>query len=187
MFARLLFSFFVLTMLTIPCLAQPQDSGSAKPASTPPANAQANPPADKTPAPPEKRKPRKVWTNEDMGSIKGEISVVGEPDPPSEIAVPVIPPDANRSRQMLIENYRKQVQQYQAQIDAAGKRIAQLKSFKGENTAPSGGININQGYRMIPLEDQVKQLEERKKQLQAKIEGVENDARKNGIESGDLR
>ena len=40
---------------------------------------------------------------------------------------------------------------------------------------------------MVPLEDQIKQLEGQKKQLNVKIEDVENDARKNGIESGDLR
>ena len=67
------------------------------------------------------------------------------------------------------------------------KRIAQLKNFKGENTSPSGGININQGYNMVPVEDQVKQLEEKKKQLEAKIEDTENEARKNGIDPGDLR
>jgi uncharacterized protein (UPF0335 family) len=37
------------------------------------------------------------------------------------------------------------------------------------------------------VEDQVKQLEDKKKQLQGKIEDVENEARKNGIDSGDLR
>jgi uncharacterized protein (UPF0335 family) len=40
---------------------------------------------------------------------------------------------------------------------------------------------------MVPLEDQVKQLEEQKKQLQARIEDAESEARKNGIDSGDLR
>jgi 3-dehydroquinate synthase class II len=184
------FLFFV----ALPCLGQPQDGGSAsstaaKP-STPPANGQANASTAKTTVPPEKKKPKKVWTNDEIGSVKGQISVVGDAHADSGGTGDrsrTVSTNSNQPRQMQIENYRNQIQQYQAQIDAADKRIAQLKSFKGQNTDPSAGININQGYNMVPLEDQVKQLEDKKKQLKAKIEDVENDARKNGVESGDLR
>jgi hypothetical protein len=40
---------------------------------------------------------------------------------------------------------------------------------------------------MVPIEDQVRQLEDKKKQAQAKIDDVESDARKNRIEPGELR
>jgi SMC interacting uncharacterized protein involved in chromosome segregation len=40
---------------------------------------------------------------------------------------------------------------------------------------------------MVPVEEQVKQLEDKKKQWQGKIEDLENEAHKNGIEPGDLR
>jgi uncharacterized protein (UPF0335 family) len=40
---------------------------------------------------------------------------------------------------------------------------------------------------MVPLEDQVKQLEAKKKQLQGQIDDLENEARKNGIDPGKLR
>jgi len=62
-----------------------------------------------------------------------------------------------------------------------------LKGFKGENTSPSAGINLNQGYNMVPVEEQVKQLEEKKKKLEAKIEDVEVQAGKNGVDPGELR
>jgi hypothetical protein len=143
---------------------------------------------EKTSAPAERKKPKKVWTNDEIGSVKGSISVVGDDDPSvgdNATRKPVT--NASGYRERLIENYRNQIEQLNAQIDAIDKRIAQLKNFKGENSSPSGGININQGYNMVPVEDQVKQLEEKKKQLQAGIENVENDARKNGVEPGDLR
>lgn len=95
--------------------------------------------------------------------------------------------DQSSERQEQIDKYRNQLQQLQAQIDKADQRIAQLKNFKGENTTPSGGINPNQGYNMVPLEDQVKQLEERKKLLKTKMDDVEIEAKKNGISPGDLR
>jgi hypothetical protein len=37
------------------------------------------------------------------------------------------------------------------------------------------------------VEDQVKHLEERKRQFESQIESVEDQARKNGVEPGELR
>ena len=91
------------------------------------------------------------------------------------------------ARQKQIANYRDRIKDYQDQIDAIDKRISQLKDFKAENSTPTGGINPTQGYNMVPVEDQVKQLDDQKKRLQAKLDDTESEARKNGIESGDLR
>jgi hypothetical protein len=178
----------VFLLAALPVLAQSQDSGASTPAATKPTPAAAAP-AKATPAVVDKKKPKKVWTNDNVSSIPGGVSVVGEANQgdASAPAQKVTSPGAEDARQKQIAGYRDQIRQMQAQIDAADKRIAQLKNFKGENSTPSGGININQGYNMVPVEDQVKQLEGKKKQLQGKIEDVENEARKNGIDSGDLR
>ena len=40
---------------------------------------------------------------------------------------------------------------------------------------------------MVPVEEQVKQLEEKKRKLEAKIEDVEVEAMKNGVAPGELR
>jgi chaperonin cofactor prefoldin len=186
-------SFLLFTAL--PARAQSPDAGSAPASTAKPADA---PPASSTPATPaaapEKKKPKKVWTNDEIGSVKGGVSVVGDGassktnTPSTGNALPPAPEGAvGDARQTMVENYRNQMQHYQAQIESIDKRISQLKNFKAENTSPSGGININHGYDMVPLEDQVKQLEEKKKQLQAKIDDTENEARKNGIDTGDLR
>ena len=173
----------VLLFAAIPCLPQSPDSNSgAKPAaqsSTAPTN----------PAP-EKKKPKKVWTNDEIAKVSGGVSVVGDADAATADSKKksdrshAEPQDQARQRQ--IAEYRKQLRQLQAQIDAIDKRISQLKNFKGDNSS-SGGININQSYNMVPVEDQVKQLEEKKKQLQAKMDDVESEAHKNGITSDDLR
>ena len=175
----------VLLFAAFPAISHAQD----KPA--PPAPAPSSPAKPTaTPAPAEKKKSKKVWTNDEIGSVKGEVSVVGEQTKSEDKADAARPYQAQRNdnlHQRQVSMYRDQIQQIQAQIETADKRISQLKNFKGENTAPSGGINPSQGYNMVPLEDQVKQLEERKKQLQAKIQDVEADAKKNGIEPGELR
>jgi hypothetical protein len=174
----------VLLFTAIPGLPQSPDSNSgAKPAaqsSTAPAN----------PAP-EKKKTKKVWTNDEIAKVSGGVSVVGDGD--VSTADSKKKSDSNnadpkdQARQRQIADYRKQLSHLQAQIDAIDKRIGQLKNFKGDNTSPSGGISINQGYNMVPFEDQVKQLEDKKKQFRAKMEDVESDAHKNGITSDDLR
>jgi peptidoglycan hydrolase CwlO-like protein len=175
---------FFLLFAASPTVAQSPDSGSTPP----PASAKPADPASTAPAATDKKKPKKVWTNDEIGSVKGNVSVVGDGNSPSaKTGQSQTSGSSNDARQQQIENYRNQIQGYKDQIDAIDKRIDQLKNFKAENTSPSGGINIHQGYNMVPLEDQVKQLEDKKKQLQSKIDDTEVDARKNGIDPGDLR
>ena len=186
----------ILWLAAVPCLAQTQTPAGPTPSA--PSSSSASPskstePTGNTPdtkkkASADQKKPKKVWTNDELGSVSGTVSVVGEPtanNQPGMKTTSALPSES--AKQKLAESYRSQIQQLQAQMDGIDKRIAQLRNFKGENGNPSGGINPHQGYNMVPLEDQVKQLEDRKKQLQAKIDDLENDAKKNGIEPGDLR
>jgi hypothetical protein len=153
-----------------------------------PNNAAESKPAPATP-PAEKKKAKKVWTNEEIGSVGGQISVVGTADP-SKTEKAAAKTDAapeSDAHQKQVDRYKEQMKQYQAQIDAADKQIDKLKNFKAEYTAPSGGITPTQANSMTPPEDQVKQLEERKKQLQANMDDTELAARKNGVSSSELR
>jgi len=173
----------LLLLVAIPVLAQSPEAaaGSAKP-QTPDSSAPANPA-------PEKKKPKKVWTNDELGKSGGGVSVVGEAAAPS--AETKQKPDTatakDEARQQRIHDYKEQLAKLQAQIDAADKHIDQLKNFHGENSSPSGGINMNQGYNMVPISDQIQQLEDKKKQMRAKMDDLENEAHKNGITSDELR
>jgi len=172
-----------------------QDAKETKATAPPGANAEntsAGSSAGKTSTPnsttTEKKKPKKVWTNDEIGSVKGGVSVVGDRKRESPGSTGEQPPaDPNRAHGEMVRNYRDQIRQLRDQIAAADRRIEQLKGFKGENTSPSAGINLNQGYNMVPVEEQVKQLEEKKKKLEAKIEDVEVEAGKNGVDPGELR
>ncbi len=154
----------------------------------------SSPQAKTTPSPQsaEKQKSKKVWTNEELSSVKGSVSVVGTQNPTAGNIDAKKPGSyqANHDkalRQRQIAKYRDQIRQLQEQIDLDDKRITQLKNFNGENNAPANGINPARGYNMVPLEEQVKKLEERNKQLQAKIQDLEYEAMKSGIEPGELR
>jgi len=166
-------------------LAQSADQASSSQTAPKPADATAKTPAL---AAPETKKPKKVWTNDEIGSVKGGVSVVGD-DGASSSSSPNKQPTSSgeQSHQQQVDSYRDRIHNYQSQIDAVDQRIAQLKNFKADNTTPSGGINLHQGYDTVPLEDQVKQLEEKKAKLQANLDDTEAEARKNGIEPGELR
>ncbi len=180
-----------LALMSSTVLSQdPSASSAAMPKTAPTPSQDPTTSAPRPAQSPEKKKPKKVWTNDELGSVKGGISVVGDGNLSTETSSISGASTTARSRslhQQKLDYYRNQLMQLQAQIDAADKRISQLKDFKAENTSASGGIKMHQGYNMVPVEEQVKQLESNKKELQAKIDDVENEARKNGIEPGELR
>jgi hypothetical protein len=188
----------------------PPSSDSAKPAvqSPPPApaasQAQASAPGANAAAPKNqasdndqtKKKPTKIWTNEEMSTIQGRISVVGNPEQAkadSDSRKWNSDSDSGNSngndleREKAVANYREQLRQLHEQQDDIDKKIADFRNFKADNASPSGGINVRNRYSMTPVEDQIRQLEEKKKQIQAKIDAIEEEARKNGIEAGELR
>ena len=151
-----------------------------------PAPAPAQPPAS-SPAPP-KKKPKKVWTNEDVGSISGGVSVVGDSSPAKPGRPQERKSDARgQANAPNVAAFRKELQSLRGQLDQVDKQISDLRTFKAENTSPSGGIKMSGRYNMVPLEEQVRQLEQKRKQIQARIDDVEDQARKLGIDPGDLR
>ena len=175
----------------VACCAQSQDTPNRDTTSAKPAA-----PADKTTpkqegqVTPEKKKPKKVWTDDEVKALPGTISVVGEPNQGTANGLDrerESSSNKGESQDSQIERYRQRIGELHNQIDAADQRIAQLKDFKGENGSPTGGINPNNGYNMVPLEDQVKQLEAKKKKLQGQIDDLEDEARKKGIDPGRLR
>jgi hypothetical protein len=177
----------VCPMAGLLTMAQTQDSASAAPSSKGPAAAKT--PSAGEEKKPADQKPRKVWTNDEIGTLQGTVSVVGtrpaaEHQPASSETASGTAADPRRER---ILRYRAQIAELQNKIDAADQRINQMKNFKAEDSSPNGGINPNGRYIMVPLDEQVKQLEARKKQLLANIEELENQAKKDGIEPGELR
>jgi hypothetical protein len=177
-----------IAMFGAPVMAQTQESGTtdnSKPVSAEKAAA-TSPPDKKSDAPP---RPKKVWTNDDVGKLKSSVSVVGDKNQTRSQASNQDEANDEDSdpHGAKVRQYRDAIEQLRTQIGEAETHIAQLKDFKADNGSPSGGVNPNRQYNMVPPEEQVKQLEARKKELEAKIEDLENQARKEGIDTGELR
>jgi len=139
----------------------------------------------------DKKKPKKVWTEDDISKVGG-ISVVGDssastPGPGRSSSQPSREGSDDSAQGKQVDYYREQLRPLQAQLDATDKKIDELRNFKADNSSVSGGINPNHGYSMTPIPDQIKQLEDKKKQIQDKIDALTDEARKKGIEPGQLR
>jgi len=172
-------------VLPILCCAQ-----SGQSATTSVTNQQSTPAAaGQSSTPTKTEKTKKVWTNDEVGTLQGTVSVVGTEhgaDGRTQ-STKNVPGTATDPRRGKIQRYRAAIAELRKKIDDADRRISQMKNFKAEDSSPSGGINPNGRYIMVPLDEQVKQLEAKKKQLEANIEDLENQARKEGIEPGELR
>jgi hypothetical protein len=164
---------------TLSCLAQSSqsgsDSGAAKPAPQPP-----QPPAG-TAAPKdestakdqakEKKKPKKVWTNEEISSVGGNISVVGDQKSSNNSYGTPASPSASDGRDAAY--YRNRLAPLRQQVDDIDREIQQMRSSKGS-------VREN-------IESQVQIREARREKIQKQMNEIEEDARRHGIAPGDLR
>lgn len=162
----------VALFLTIPAAAQATDPSAPPPGSKPP---------DST-ASTEAKRPKKVLTNDDLSKTNGKISVVGDSK-----AQPKAPAPSSATPQ-YIASVRKQLEKLEKQLEEADKQITDLKNFNaGEPSTKSSGIQLDKSYQREPIEVQIRALEDKKKDLQSKIDTLYDEARKKGVEPGDLR
>jgi HPt (histidine-containing phosphotransfer) domain-containing protein len=157
--------------------AQTAQSAGAAPATTP-----SQPQTGATTPPTEAKKTKKVWTNDDVASLSGPVSVVGSAKnngTPGLVA---------KADPQFIANTRKQLEKLRSQLDDTDKQLADLQDFSGGKSAStSGGYQINKGYNRVPVDQQITNLEAKKEQLQGKIDALLDEARKKGVQPGDLR
>lgn len=128
------------------------------------------------------KKSKKVWTNENMSDATGTISVVGDVHTSKGKSSQLTPADP-----AYIAKTKKDLQKLQEQIDDANKQLATLKSFSEGEPVGSGAQEFHKGYNNQPIEQQRVNLEGKKKDLQAKIDALLDEARKKGVEPGQLR
>jgi hypothetical protein len=175
----------VLRLLSVPvfllvCSAIPIAAQTADPSSAPAASQAQNPPASA-----DAKKPKKVLTNEDLSNSTGKISVVGNgqsnPGNKPKAAAP------KTASPQYVASVRNQLEKLLRQMVDVDKQIIDLKNFKaGEPSTNSSGVQLDRRYEREPVEVQIRALQDKKKDLQSKIDALYDEARKKGVESGDL-
>jgi hypothetical protein len=157
-----------------------KDSAVAPAAQTPtPSDATPSGTASSTAVP---KKTKKVWTNEEVTGISSTISVVGDVHAGKSKSTSHSP-----ANPQYIAKTKLELQKLQGQIVDADKQLAKLKSFSEGEPVGSGAQEFHKGYNNQPIEQQRVNLEAKKKDLQAKIDALLDQAREKGVEPGQLR
>ena len=166
---------FLLVFAALPAGAQ-----TADPSSPPPAAQVQSPPAAA-----DAKKTKKVLTNEDLSSSTGKISVVGNgQNNPGNKPKAAAPKTANPQ---YVASVRNQIEKLLKQIVDVDKQITDLKNFKaGEPSTNSSGVQLDKRYEREPVEVQIRALQDKRKDLQAKVDALYDEARKKGVQSGEL-
>jgi hypothetical protein len=152
--------------------AQSQDSSAGPPQA---ATQDSAPPA-------ETKKPKKVWTNEDLPSAKNGISVVGDTKSNSK------PAASKPANAQYVASVRKQLDKLQGQIADIDKQLVDLKNFSaGEPSTTASGVKLDKSYQREPIEVQMRALQDKKRDLEAKVDALLDEARKKGVDSNQLR
>ena len=128
------------------------------------------------------KKQKKVWTNDNLGEANGTVSLVGNGEVGTATGAKATKTDASYAAVL-----RKQLRRLQMQLNDTNKRIEQLNSFNKGESGGSAGMQLHKAYSMESIPDQIRKLQERKKQLEAAIDALLDDARKRAIEPGQLR
>ena len=169
MLARLLLPFILLGSLTVPCLAQ-SDNG-ATPAAPPPGPSTSTTANSAPPA------PKKVWTNDDLPTGKPGVDKRNQnARPTGQTADPA-----------TIERIRKNLEKLQSQLDDVNKKLKSLKDFMEGEAVSTGARDLDKGLNRVPVDQQIIQLQDKKKTIEAELSDLWDEARKKGIDPGQLR
>jgi hypothetical protein len=127
-------------------------------------------------------KPKKVWTNEEVSGMTSTISVVGDGKNPKTKKTTQSP-----ANPQYAAGIRQQLQKLQQQMADANKELATLKNFSDGEPVSTSDREFHKSYNSQPIAQQIANLQIKKKDLQSKIDTLLDEARKKGIEPGQLR
>jgi len=163
-------------------LAHAQDPGSSQQPPPLPPTTDAAPSAQAPNTDPSTKKEKKVWTNENLSDVKGPVSVVGGRDAGKpKVAA------AKTAEAAYVADAKKKIEKLRSDFDAADQQIARLRQFNEGEPVGTSDREWQKGYNMQPVGQQIQKLEAKKKELQTKIDALLDEARKRGVEPGQLR
>ncbi len=171
MFGRLLLTAFFVCAFAL--AASPQTPGAA-PSQTSPATSDSSGLAPAA--------TRKVWTNDDVkGGIKGDVSVVGNKGNQYHMS-PTAPADA-----ATVARIKQSLEKLQTQLDNVNNKLKSYKQFQEGEPVSKGERDMSKGYSRTPVDQQMAQLLDKKKKLETEIGDLWDEARKKGVDPGQLR
>ncbi|MGB9067436.1 MAG: hypothetical protein WCC21_02600 [Candidatus Acidiferrales bacterium] len=124
-------------------------------------------------------KPKKVWTNDDMGSLDhhSDVSVVGKRKPLQPAYHPNSDPQRGNTDYM-VPYYRQQIDSLQHQADQIDKQISTLQDAKNGKTVDSQRTYNPWGGVQGDWNAQIAQLQKNKDNVLQQIDSLEEALRK---------
>jgi hypothetical protein len=176
----------ILAFAGATCLAQSSgDPGSAQAGSasaTSSSGSTGKQTADGTTASTSDTKKKKVWTNDDVDTLSGPVSVVGNSKKTTTKAG-----DGTAADPQYIASAKKQLEKLQSQLDDTKNELKALRDFQEGKAPEPAGYPLGKGYNRVPVDQQIASLEAKQKQLEDKISDLLDEARKKGVLPGQLR
>lgn len=146
------------------------------------------------------QKEKKVWTNEDLEQLRSTsyISIVGQVAPSETPAVTAGQPGTAETEKAGAENeqiapgkdpktYRQKLEPLRAELERIDSEIHRLREFRASGETVMNGLDLSKENMSLTPENQIQQLEARRREVQSKIDEIEDQARRNGIAPGDIR
>jgi hypothetical protein len=126
--------------------------------------------------------PKKVWTNENLVEAGGSVSVVGDKRNQKYTMTSAKPADPG-----TVSRIKQDLQKLQGQLEEINQKLTSFKEFQEGETVTKGEDDTSKGYTRTPVNQQMAALQQKKKKLEAQIDALVDEARKKGIEPGQLR
>jgi hypothetical protein len=112
----------------------------------------------------------------------GAVSVVGDPKSKAK------PASSKPANAQYVASVRKQLDKLRGEIADIDKQLVDLKNFSaGEPSTSASGVKLNKSYEREPIEVQMRSLQDKKKDLESKVDALLDEARKKGVDSSELR
>ena len=137
----------------------------------------------------------KVWFNEDLERLGGEVSVVGSASAPAASAGGEAaaaeggaaggeskpePPKENTA-----EYWQQRLAPLRAEMAQIDQQLSQFRSNQGKAASNTLDVNINAAG--ADVQDTIRRLEQRRTQVQQQIDDLQAEARRKGVPTGWVR
>ena len=141
----------------------------------------------------------KVWFNEDLERLGGEVSVVGSASAPAASAGGEAEGEAASAeggaaggeskpeppKENTAEYWQQRLAPLRAEMAQIDQQLSQFRSNQGKAASNTLDVNINAAG--ADVQDTIRRLEQRRTQVQQQIDDLQAEARRKGVPTGWVR
>jgi hypothetical protein len=130
---------------------------------------------------------KRVWTNDDLQHLAARLLANTPASPSSNESPQTTPAEKHYVRAKDAKWYVSQQKPLQTQIDDIDSQLRRLRQARKDGRGTTGAVALDQDAEGVTTDAQIQILEQRRKKLLLQIDGLENQARRNGVDPGDVR